>query len=137
MVLVLRFNRWAGPVFLLGWHNLSFPISGGIPASDYRSRNPERRNLFFSHIRRYPCRRLGVEIRRCSDQSLERRIAVVLLPPFHNVRLSSIAHIHIDVNEYRYTYMSRFINISINVGNTRKTYIMKRRKYIRTRSAGK
>ena len=38
----------------------------------------------------------------------------------HNVRLSSIAHIH----------MSRFINIYVNVGNARKSYIIKRREYI-------
>ena len=30
-----------------------------------------------------------------------------LLPPFQVIRLSSIAHIHIDVNESRHTYMSR------------------------------
>jgi hypothetical protein len=34
-----------------------------------------------------------------------------LLPPFQNIRLSSIAYIHIDVS------------------NTRKSYIMKQRKY--------
>ena len=33
----------------------------------------------------------------------------LVLPPFHNVRLSSIAHIHIYVNESKYIYMSRFI----------------------------
>lgn len=35
-----------------------------------------------------------------------------LLPPFYNIRLSSIA--------YRYTYMSRFINIYININNAKK-----------------
>mgnify|MGYP003702894451 CR=1 FL=1 len=54
----------------------------------------------------------------------------VILPPFHNVRLSSIIHIYIDVNESRHTYMFRFINIYMNVGNARMTYIMKWRKYI-------
>ena len=34
-----------------------------------------------------------------------------VLSPFQVIRLSSIAHIHIDVNESRHTYMSRFINI--------------------------
>jgi hypothetical protein len=53
-----------------------------------------------------------------------------ILPPFHNVRLSSIVHIHIDVNESRHTYMFRFINIYMNVGNARKSYIMKRREYL-------
>ncbi len=50
-----------------------------------------------------------------------------LLPPFHNVSHSSISHIHIDVNESR---LSRFININMNVGNARMTYIVKQRKYI-------
>ena len=40
-----------------------------------------------------------------------------VLPPFHIIRLSSIAHIHIDVNESKRIYMSRFINIYMNVGN--------------------
>jgi DNA polymerase elongation subunit (family B) len=35
----------------------------------------------------------------------------LVLPPFHNVRLSSIAHIHINVNESKHMHMSRFINI--------------------------
>ena len=51
-----------------------------------------------------------------------------VLPPFQVIRLSSIAHIHIDVNESRHTYVSRFINIYTNVGNARKFYNMKRRK---------
>ena len=45
---------------------------------------------------------------------------LVLLPPFHIIRLSSIAHIHIYVNESRHEYMD----------NARKSYNMKRRKYI-------
>ncbi len=52
----------------------------------------------------------------------------MLLPPFHIIRLCSIAHIHIDVNESRHTYMFRFINEYMNVDNTRKSYNMKRRK---------
>ncbi len=52
-----------------------------------------------------------------------------LLHSFQVIRLSSIAHIHIDVNESSHTYMSRFINIYMNVGNARKFYNMKRRKY--------
>ena len=51
-----------------------------------------------------------------------------LLPPFHNVRLSSIVHIHIDANEFIYIIMSRFISIYMNVGNARKSYIVKPRK---------
>ena len=51
-----------------------------------------------------------------------------ILPPFHNVTHYSISHIHIDVNESRHIYLSRFINININVENSRMTYIMKRRK---------
>ena len=53
-----------------------------------------------------------------------------VLPPFHNVSSSSIAHIHIDVNESKYICVSRFINIYMNVGNARKSYIMKRKKYV-------
>ncbi len=45
----------------------------------------------------------------------------LLLPPFQVIRLSSSAHIHIDVNEYRH-------NIYMNVDNSRKSYNMKQRK---------
>jgi hypothetical protein len=45
----------------------------------------------------------------------------------HSISHSSIVHIHIDVNESRHTYMSRFININMNVRNARMTYIVKRR----------
>ena len=55
---------------------------------------------------------------------------LVLLPPFHNVSHSSISHIHIDVNESRHIYLSRFININMNIGNAKMTYIVKRRKYM-------
>ena len=51
-----------------------------------------------------------------------------LLPPFHNISHSSISHIHIDGNESRHIYLSRFITINMNVGNVRMTYIVKRRK---------
>ncbi len=54
----------------------------------------------------------------------------LLLPPFQVIRLSSITHIHINVNESRHTYMSKFINIYMNMGNARKSYNMKRRKYL-------
>ena len=57
-------------------------------------------------------------------------ITSIIVPPFHNVRLSSIAHIHLDVNESRHMYVFRFINIYMYVGNARKSYIVKRRKYI-------
>ena len=53
-----------------------------------------------------------------------------VLPPFHNISYSSISHIHIDVNKSRHIYLSRFININMNVGNARMTYIIKRRNYI-------
>jgi hypothetical protein len=65
----------------------------------------------------------------------------VLLPPFQIVKLFSIAHIHLqvnesrhiyihlEVNESRHIYMLRFINIYMNVDNVRKSYVMKRRKY--------
>ena len=49
-----------------------------------------------------------------------------VLPPFHNVRLSSIAHIHIDTNESIFICASRFINIYMSVDNARKSYIVKR-----------
>ena len=55
---------------------------------------------------------------------------LLLLPPFHNVNLSSIVYIHIDVNESKYISMSKFINIYINVDNTRKSYIIKQREYM-------
>jgi hypothetical protein len=45
-----------------------------------------------------------------------------LLPPFYNIRFSSIA--------YRYTYMSRFINIYININNAKKSYIVERMRYV-------
>jgi hypothetical protein len=51
----------------------------------------------------------------------------VLLPPFQVIRLSSIAHIHIDINKSRHIYVFRFINIYMYVGNARKSYIVKRR----------
>ena len=50
----------------------------------------------------------------------------MLLPPFHSVRLSSIAHIYLDVNESRHIYVFRFINIYMYEGNARNSYIMKR-----------
>ena len=49
----------------------------------------------------------------------------LLLPSFHIIRLSSIAHIHIYVNESRHIYVPRFINIYVNVGNARKSYNLK------------
>ena len=52
------------------------------------------------------------------------RLYCFVLPPFHNVRLFSIAHIHLDVNESRHMYVFRFINIYIYVGNIRKSYIV-------------
>ena len=52
-----------------------------------------------------------------------------LLPPFHNVSHFSISHIHIVFNESIHIYLSKFINININVKNTRITYIVKWRKY--------
>ena len=51
-----------------------------------------------------------------------------VLPPFHNVNHSSIFHIHIDVDKFRHIYLSRFININMNMGNARMNYIVKRRK---------
>ena len=47
---------------------------------------------------------------------------------FQVIRLYSIVHIHIYVNESRHIYMSRFINIYMNVDNTRKSYNMKQKK---------
>ena len=57
------------------------------------------------------------------------RSIINLLPPFHNVRLSSITHIYLDVNESRHMYMFIFINIYMYVDNARKSYIVKRREY--------
>ena len=53
----------------------------------------------------------------------------VVLPPFHNVSYSNISYNHIDANEFKHIYLSRFINININVENTKITYIVKRMKY--------
>ncbi len=53
----------------------------------------------------------------------------LILPPFHNIRLFSIAHIHLNVNESRHIYVFRFISIYMYVGNARKSYIVKRREY--------
>ena len=47
----------------------------------------------------------------------------ILLPPFHIIILSSIAHIYIYVNESRH-------NIYMNVDNARKSYNIKQREYI-------
>lgn len=44
----------------------------------------------------------------------------VVIHPFHNTKLSNIGHIYINVNEYS------FINIYMDMDNTRKFYIMKR-----------
>ena len=52
-----------------------------------------------------------------------------ILPPFHNVILSSIAHIHLVINESRHVCVFRFINIYMYIGNARKSYIVKRREY--------
>ena len=52
-----------------------------------------------------------------------------VLPPFHNVSHSIISYIHIGVNESRHIYLSRFININMNVKNAKMAYIVKRRKY--------
>ena len=66
---------------------------------------------------------------RRDDKEQVETIASIILPPFHNVRLSSIAHIHLDVNESRHTYVFRFINIYMYVDNARKSYIAKRREH--------
>ena len=57
----------------------------------------------------------------------------MLLPPFQNIRLFSIVHIHIDVNESKHIYVSRFIYIYMNMGNARKSYNIKWREYTRIR----
>jgi hypothetical protein len=49
----------------------------------------------------------------------------ILLHLFHIKRFSSIAHIHIYVNESRHIYVFRFINIYMNMDNARKSYNMK------------
>ncbi len=57
-------------------------------------------------------------------------ITKIILPPFHNASLSSIVHIHINVNKSKHIRVSRFINIYMNMSNAKKSYIMKRREYI-------
>ena len=54
----------------------------------------------------------------------------LILPLFHNVRLSSIAHIYLDVNESRRMYVFSFINIYMYLSNARKSYIVKRMEYL-------
>ena len=54
-----------------------------------------------------------------------------ILHPFHNVSHFNIFHIHIDINESRYIYLSRFININMNMRNARMAYIVKQREYYR------
>ncbi len=56
-------------------------------------------------------------------------ILLLLLLLFHNVRLYSVAHIYIYVNEFRHICVSRFINIYMNVGNAIMSCIMKRREH--------
>ena len=67
---------------------------------------------------------LSIHILCLQDESSKK-----VLPPFHNVRLSSIAHIHLDVNESRHMYVFRYINIYMYVSNARKSYIVKQREY--------
>ncbi len=50
-----------------------------------------------------------------------------ILPAFHIIKLYSIVHIHIYVNESSHICVPRFINIYMNVGNARKFYNLKRR----------
>jgi hypothetical protein len=52
---------------------------------------------------------------------------MILLPPFHIIRLFSIVYIHIYVNESRHICVPKFINVYMNVGNARKSYNLKRR----------
>ncbi len=57
----------------------------------------------------------------CKEEMHENENTCSVLPPFHNVRLSSIIHIHIHVNESRHIYVPRFINIYMYVDNTKKS----------------
>lgn len=69
---------------------------------------------------------LGTKI-NLADKLRDLKQTYFLLRPFHNVRLFSIVYIYLDVNEFRHMYVFRFINISVYVGNDRKSYILKRR----------
>ena len=60
----------------------------------------------------------------------ENRSYTQVLHPFHNVKLSSIVHIHLYINESRHMYVFIFINIYMYVDNVKKSYILKRREYI-------
>ncbi len=55
-------------------------------------------------------------------------LGLLVFSPFHIVKLSNIAHIHINVNGFRDIYVSRFIKIYMNMYNAKKSYIVKRRK---------
>ncbi len=68
------------------------------------------------------------EIRDPLTNSRNTMISIIILPPFQIIRLFSIAHIYIDVNESRHTYISICLdsfNIYLNVDNDRKSYNMK------------
>ena len=72
----------------------------------------------------------------------ESKLTNWVIPSFQFLRLSSIAHIYIDVNESRrarahtqihththtYIYIYIFINIYMNVSNAKKSYNIKRMK---------
>ena len=51
---------------------------------------------------------------RCGSCVVE-MIDNLVLPPFHIIRLSSIVHIHIDIDESKHICVSKFINIYMNV----------------------
>jgi hypothetical protein len=52
---------------------------------------------------------------------------LTILHPFHNVSHCSIYHIYNDINKSRMIYMSRFININMNIENAIMTCTMKQR----------
>ena len=65
--------------------------------------------------------------RFCISSSAFREQHAHQLPTWFGCMLSF--YIHIDINESRHIYLFRFININMNVKNTKMTYIVKRRKY--------
>jgi hypothetical protein len=61
-------------------------------------------------------------------KKIRENIKKILSPlQFYNVRLSSIAHIHLYVNESRHMHVFKFINIYMYEGNIIKSYIVKQK----------
>jgi hypothetical protein len=63
----------------------------------------------------------------CQRKKQAMVVVNLLLPPFHIIRLYSIIHIHIYINEFRHICVPKFIDIYMNMGNARKSYNLKQK----------